>query len=447
MFSKILIANRGEIAVRIIRACRELGISTVAVHSDVERSALHVRIADESVCIGPAAVSESYLNIPAIISAAEITDSEAVHPGYGFLSENPQFADACRASGINFIGPSAENIRSAGDKSRARQIIKHAGVPVVPGSDGPMSDEKAMIALVKKIGLPVIVKASAGGGGRGMRVVERYEDLKHSFNMARSEALSAFGNGDVYIEKFITRMRHVEVQIMADTSGNIIHLGERDCSVQRRHQKLIEESPSPVLTDRLRRKIGNLAIKAAKAFDYTNVGTVEFIVDNENNMYFMEMNTRVQVEHPVTEMVTGIDIIKEQIRLASGLPLSRKQASIKLSGHSIECRINAEDPDKFIPSPGLISTIIQPGGPGVRVDTAAYTGWSVPPYYDSMIAKLIVHASDRKEAIARMRRALSEFIIDGIRTTIPFHERVMASSLFQSGRFGVDFIERFNEQS
>ncbi len=446
MFSKILIANRGEIAVRIIRACRELGISTVAVHSDVERSALHVRAADESVCIGPAPASESYLNIPAIISAAEITDSEAVHPGYGFLSENPQFADACRTSGINFIGPSADNIRGAGDKSRARQIIKHAGVPVVPGSDGPMSDEKAIIALVRKIGLPVIVKASAGGGGRGMRVVERYEDLQHSVRMAQSEALAAFGNGDVYIEKFITNMRHVEVQIMADSNGNIIHLGERDCSVQRRHQKLIEESPSPVLNDRFRKKIGALAVKAAKAFDYTNVGTVEFIVDNDNNIYFMEMNTRVQVEHPVTEMVTGIDIVKEQIRLATGQPLNRKQSSIKLSGHSIECRINAEDPDKFIPSPGLITMIIPPGGPGVRVDTAAYTGWSVPPYYDSMIAKLIVHAADRKEAVARMRRALSEFVIEGIRTTIPFHKRVMDSSMFQSGRFGVDFIERFNEQ-
>ncbi len=446
MFSKILIANRGEIAVRIIRACHELGISTVAIHSDVERSALHVRLADESVCIGPASVSESYLNIPAIISAAEITDSEAIHPGYGFLSENPQFADVCKTSGINFIGPSAENIRSAGDKSRARQIIKNVGVPVVPGSDGSISDEKAIMALIKKIGLPVIVKASAGGGGRGMRVVERYEDLKHSYNMAQSEALAAFGNGDVYVEKFITQMRHVEVQIMADTKRNVIHLGERDCSVQRRHQKLIEESPSPVLNDRFRKKIGSLAIKSAKAFDYTNVGTVEFIVDNDNNIYFMEMNTRVQVEHPVTEMVTGIDIIKEQIRLAAGLPLSWKQNTIKLSGHSIECRINAEDPDKFIPSPGLITSIIPPGGPGVRVDTAAYTGWSVPPYYDSMIAKLIVHGADRKEAIARMRRALSEFTIEGIRTTIPFHKRVMDSALFQSGQFGVDFIERFNEQ-
>ena len=447
MFSKILIANRGEIAVRVIRACRELGISTVAVHSDVEKSALHVRAADESVCIGPASVSESYLNIPAIISAAEITDSEAIHPGYGFLSENPQFADACRTSGINFIGPSAENIRSAGDKSRARQIMSQAGVPVVPGSDGPVTDDKTMMLLLKKIGLPLIVKASAGGGGRGMRVVERHEDMKQYFQMAQRETLAAFGNGDVYMEKFITNMRHVEVQIMADSKGNVIHLGERDCSVQRRHQKLIEESPSPVLTDRFRKKIGNLAIKAAKAFDYTNVGTVEFIVDNDNNIYFMEMNTRVQVEHPVTEMVTGIDIIKEQIRLAAGLPLSHKQNSITLSGHSIECRINAEDPDKFIPSPGLITMIIPPGGPGVRVDTAAYSGWLVPPHYDSMIAKLIVHGADRKEAIARMRRALSEFIIEGIRTTIPFHKRVMDSSLFQSGRFGVDFIERFNEST
>lgn len=444
-FGKVLIANRGEIAVRIIRACRELGIKTVAVHSTADSSALHVRLADESVCIGPPQSTQSYLNIPAIISAVEITDSEAIHPGYGFLAENPQFAEACRTSGIAFIGPTAESIRMAGDKSKAREVMKKAGVPVVPGSDGPVSDEASVVEVVEKIGYPVIIKASAGGGGKGMRVVEKKADLMQAYHMAQREALAAFGNGDVYVEKFITSMRHIEVQVMADNKGKCIYLGERDCSVQRRHQKLVEEAPSPVVSDALRKRLGTLAVKAARAFRYTNVGTVEFIYDDDHNVYFMEMNTRVQVEHPVTEYVTGIDIIKEQILLAAGNPLRIKQADVKITGHSIECRINAEDPVKFVPSPGLINSIILPGGPGVRVDTAAYCGWTVPPHYDSMIAKLIVYGRDRDEAIMRMRRALEEFIVEGIRTTIPFHKRVMESELFRSGQFNTKFIERLNE--
>ena len=443
LFGKVLIANRGEIAVRIIRACRELGIRTVAVHSDVEREALHVRLADESVCIGPARSSYSYLNIPAIISAAEITDSEAIHPGYGFLAENPQFAEVCRTSGIRFIGPEASSIRQAGDKARARRIMKEAGVPVVPGSEGPVSDEAEMKALVKEIGLPVIIKATAGGGGRGMRVVERMEDLVQAFQTARQEALSAFGNGDVYVEKFISRMRHVEVQVIADQHGRVVHLGERDCSIQRRHQKLIEESPSPVADEAFRERLGSLAVRAAEAFGYTSVGTVEFIVTDGAEPYFMEMNTRVQVEHPVTEMVTGVDIIREQIRVAAGQPLSVRQDEVRLTGHSIECRINAEDPERFVPSPGMVRSFIPPGGPGVRVDTAVFAGWEVSPHYDSMIAKLVVHGADRTEAILKMRRALAEFVIDGIQTTIPFHQKVIASPLFASGEFGTDFLERF----
>jgi len=447
LFGKVLIANRGEIAVRIIRACRELGIKTVAVHSTADSGALHARLADESVCIGPPQSTQSYLNIPAIISAVEITDSEAIHPGYGFLAENPQFAEACRTSGIAFIGPTAESIRMAGDKSKAREVMKKAGVPVVPGSDGPVSDEASVVEVVEKIGYPVIIKASAGGGGKGMRVVEKKADLMQAYHMAQREALAAFGNGDVYVEKFITSMRHIEVQVMADNKGKCIYLGERDCSVQRRHQKLVEEAPSPVVNDSLRKKLGMLAVRAARAFRYTNVGTVEFIYDDDQNVYFMEMNTRVQVEHPVTEYVTGIDIIKEQILLAAGNPLRISQADVKITGHSIECRINAEDPVKFVPSPGLINSIILPGGPGVRVDTAAYCGWTVPPHYDSMIAKLIVHGRDRDEAIMRMRRALEEFIVEGIRTTIPFHKRVMESELFRSGQFNTKFIERLNESA
>jgi acetyl-CoA carboxylase biotin carboxylase subunit len=444
LFKKILIANRGEIAIRVIRACRELGIRTVAVFSDIEKDALHVRLADESICIGPASPRYSYLNIPAILSAAEVTDAEAIHPGYGFLSENPQFAEACATSGITFIGPTPENIRIGGDKAKARQVLKRRGIPVVPGSDGPLDSEETAIKIAKKIGFPVIIKASAGGGGRGMRIVEREEDISQAFHMAQRESVAAFGSSEIYVEKYLPAIRHVEVQIISDGKGNVIHLGERDCSIQRRHQKLIEESPSPIATEKFRKKIGEFAVRAAKAMKYKNVGTIEFIVDQDQNIYFMEVNTRVQVEHPVTEEITGVDIIKEQIKIAAGLPLSFKQNQIKTTGHSIECRINAEDPDKFIPSPGKITFFLPSGGPGVRVDTAAYTGWTVPSQYDSMIAKLIVHAKNREEAIAKMKRALDEFIVEGIKTTIPFHKRVLEHQDFIKGNFSTNFVERMN---
>jgi acetyl-CoA carboxylase biotin carboxylase subunit len=442
LFKKILIANRGEIAVRVIRACRDLEIKTVAVYSDIEKDAMHVRLADEAVCIGPANSAQSYLNIPGILSAAEITDSEAVHPGYGFLSENPHFAEACHTSGITFIGPSAENIRLGGDKAKARQIMKRKGVPVVPGSDGPVVSEEMAVKVAKKIGFPVIIKASAGGGGKGMRVVNEEKDLEQLYYVAQREALTAFGNSELYVEKYIPDMRHIEVQIMADGKGNVLHLGERDCSIQRRHQKLVEESPSPIATDKFRKKIGEFGIKAAKALKYRNVGTIEFIVDAAGDVYFMEVNTRVQVEHPVTEAVTGIDIIKEQIKLAAGLPLEYRQSAIRPSGHAIECRINAEDPDRFIPHPGKITFFYQPGGPGVRVDTAAFCGWVVPSQYDSLIAKLIVHGKNREEAIRMMKRALNEFIIEGIRTTIPFHKKVFNHPDFVSGEFNTAFAEK-----
>ncbi len=444
LFKKILIANRGEIAVRIIRACKELGIKTVAVYSDIEKDAMHVRLADEAVCIGPASSAQSYLNIPGILSAAEITDSEAVHPGYGFLAENPHFAEACFTSGITFIGPSSENIRLGGDKAKARQTMKRKGIPVVPGSDGPVTSEEMVIKVAKKIGFPVILKATAGGGGKGMRIVNEEAALEQAFYVAQREALTAFGNGELYVEKYIPDMRHIEVQIMADGKGNVIHLGERDCTVQRRHQKLIEETPSPISTEKFRKKIGEFGIKAAKALKYKNVGTIEFIVDSAGDIYFMEVNTRVQVEHPVTEMVTGIDIIKEQIKLAAGLPLEYKQSAIKFSGHSIECRINAEDPERFIPNPGKITFFYQPGGPGVRVDTAACSGWIVPSYYDSLIAKLIVHGKDRDAAIERMRRALDEFIVEGIKTTIPFHKRVFNHQDFIKGEFDTGFADKIS---
>ena len=410
LFKKILIANRSEIAVRIIRACKELGIKTVAVFSDIEREALHVRYADEAICIGPAVSAQSYLNIPAILSAADVTDSEAIHPGYGFLSENPHFAEACATSGITFIGPTADNIRIGGDKAKARQVMKRRGIPVVPGSDGPLLSEEAAIKTAKKIGFPVLFKASAGGGGRGMRVVREEQELEQAFHMAKREALAAFGNGELYVEKYLPSIRHIEVQIIADAKGDVIHLGERDCSIQRRHQKLIEESPSPISTEKFRKRIGELAIRAAKAMKYRNIGTIEFIVDQEQNVYFMEVNTRVQVEHPVTEELTDVDIIKEQIRISAGMPLSYKQNQIRASGHAIECRINAEDPDKFIPSPGRITFFLPPGGPGVRVDSSAYPGCLVPPHYDSLIAKLIVRGKTREEAISRMNRALDEFM-------------------------------------
>jgi len=441
LFKKVLIANRGEIAIRIIRACRELGIETAVVYSDIDRETLPVRMADEAVCIGPAPSAESYLNIPAIISAAEITDAEAIHPGYGFLAENPQFVEACTASNITFIGPSAENIRLGGDKATARQTMKKHGVPVVPGSDKPISDEAEAMKTAKKIGFPVIVKASAGGGGKGLRIVPEEKYLNKMYHMAQKEAFAAFGNGELYMEKYITDMRHIEVQILADNKGHTIHLGERDCSIQRRHQKLIEEAPYVLATAKFRKKVGDAAIRAAKAMKYQNAGTVEFILDSNNDIHFMEINTRIQVEHPVTEMITDIDIIKEQINLAAGATLSIKQSDVKYSGHSIECRVNAEDPESFIPSPGTVSLFIPPGGHGVRTDTAAFSGWKVPAYYDSLIAKVIVHGKDRGEAIMRMKRALREFVIEGIKTTIPFHLQILDDPDFISGKFNTHFID------
>jgi acetyl-CoA carboxylase, biotin carboxylase subunit len=444
-FKKILIANRGEIAVRVIRACRESGIKTVAVYSEADRESLHVRLADESVCIGPANVAQSYLNIPAILSAAEITDADAIHPGYGFLSENYHFAEACTTSGITFIGPTSENIRLGGDKAKARQIMKRKGVPVVSGSDGPVPNEEIAVKVAKKIGFPIVLKASAGGGGHGMKIVKEEKDLEQAFYMTQREALTAFGNSEIYIEEYIPELRHVEVQIVADNKGNTIYLGERDCTIQRRHQKLIEESPSPIsTTEKFKKRIGELGVKAARAIKYRNAGTVEFIVDPKGDIYFIEMNTRIQVEHPVTEAVTGIDIIKEQIKLAAGLPFEYRQNQIKPSGHAIECRINAEDPERFIPSPGTITFLSLPGGPGVRVDTAIYNGYVIPPHYDSLIAKLIVYGKDRSEAILKMRSALEEFIIEGVNTTIPFHKKVLNNPDFISGNFHTNFIEKLN---
>jgi len=445
LFKKILIANRGEIALRIIRACKELGIKSVAVHSTIDADSLHVRFADEAVCIGPADSSASYRNIPSILSAAEITDSEAIHPGYGFLAENANFAEMCETAGIKFIGPSPENIRLMGDKAKAKEVMTKAGVPVVPGSKGPVGGEDEILGIAQKIGYPVIIKASAGGGGRGMRVVHSAGSLINSFLMAQSEAVSAFGNPEVYIEKYISEPRHVEVQIIADERGNVVHLGERECSIQRRHQKLVEESPSPAITPKMRKKMGEVAIAAAKAVKYKNAGTVEFIVQGDK-YYFMEMNTRIQVEHPVTEMVTGIDLVKEQIKIASGMPLGFRQDDVVIQGHSFECRINAEDPEKFTPCPGKITSFNIPGGPGVRVDTAVYAKYTVPPNYDSMIAKLIVHGKDRAEAMSRMERALDEYIVEGIKTTIPLHKKIFADPEFRSGKYHTGFLEKFNKK-
>lgn len=442
MFKKILIANRGEIALRIIRACRELGIKSVSVHSTIDVDSLHVRFADESICIGPADPAASYRNIPAILSAAEITDSEAIHPGYGFLAENANFAEMCETAGIKFIGPSPESIRQMGDKARAKETMKEAGVPVIPGSVGAVKDEDEILALANEIGYPVIIKASAGGGGRGMRVVHSAGSLINSFLMCQSEAVSSFGCPDVYIEKYVTEPRHVEIQIIADSYGNVVHLGERDCSIQRRHQKLIEESPSPALTAKMRKKMGEVAVAAAKYCNYKNAGTIEFILADDK-FYFMEMNTRIQVEHPVTEMVTGVDLVKEQIKVAAGMKLGFRQEDIVISGHSIECRINAEDPEKFTPCPGKITSFNTPGGPGVRVDTAAYSGYTVPPNYDSMIAKLIVYGKDRDEALARMGRALEEFVVEGIKSTVPLHQKILKDPIFRSGKFHTGYLEKF----
>lgn len=442
MFKKVLVANRGEIALRVIRACKELGIRTVAIHSEADAASLHVRAADEKVCVGPPEAALSYRNIPNVLSAAEITGVDAIHPGYGFLSENAHFAEVCESIGVKFIGPTSENIAMMGDKAKAREVVSKRGLPVTPGSLGELRSEDDAMQAAQKIGFPVIIKATAGGGGRGMRVVNKAEDLGRAFQAAQAEAKSTFGNENVYLERYFLEPRHIEVQVMADHRGHVIHLGERDCSIQRRHQKLVEETPSPAIDEKLRREIGRVAVEAVKAVHYRNVGTVEFLLDKERNFFFMEVNTRIQVEHPITEMVTGIDLIKEQIRLAAGHPLSIRQQDVVLNGHSMECRINAEDPEKFTPSPGQITKYSAPGGFGVRVDSAMESGAIVVPYYDSMIAKLITHGRDRQEAIARMRRALDEFVIEGIKTTIPLHRRIFNDPDFQKGHISTAFLEQ-----
>ena len=441
MFRKVMIANRGEIALRVIRACHELGIQTVAVYSEADRESLHVRFADDDVCIGPPPGRLSYLKIPNLIAAAEVTGSDAIHPGYGFLAENAEFADTCKASNIAFIGPTGDQIRAMGDKASARRLAKEAGVPTVPGSPGVMRDAEEGLAVAEEIGFPVIIKATAGGGGKGMRIAHDSEQFAQLFSLAQNEALSAFGNGDVYVEKYLARPRHVEIQIIGDQHGRVIHLGERDCSVQRRHQKLIEEAPSPALTPKLRTAMGAAAVSLASAIGYSGVGTVEFLLEEDRSFYFMEMNTRIQVEHPVTEMVTGQDLVKEQIRVASGAPLSFGET--RMSGHAIEVRINAEDPYRnFQPCPGLITAYHPPGGPGIRVDTHVYAGYTVPPYYDSLLAKLIAHGRDRAEALARLSQALDQFILEGVTTTIPFLARVIRHPDFVAGRVDTKFLER-----
>ncbi|MEJ9149775.1 acetyl-CoA carboxylase biotin carboxylase subunit [Bacillus smithii] len=446
MIKKLLVANRGEIAVRIIRACRELGIETVAIYSEADKEALHVQLADEAYCVGPKTSKESYLNMTNIISVATLTNCDAIHPGYGFLSENADFAELCRECNITFVGPSPEAISKMGTKDVARETMKKAGVPIVPGSHGIIKNIDEALSLAEEIGYPVIIKATAGGGGKGIRIARNPQDLEKGINITQQEAATAFGNPGVYIEKYIEDFRHVEIQILADQYGNVIHLGERDCSIQRRLQKLLEESPSPALDGEIRKEMGEAAVKAAKAVDYTGAGTIEFIYDYRNRQfYFMEMNTRIQVEHPVTELVTGVDLVKEQIRIASGEQLSLKQEDVTFHGWAIECRINAENPEKnFMPSPGRIQMYLPPGGLGVRVDSAAYPGYMIPPYYDSMIAKLIAYGDTREEAIARMKRALSEFVIDGVHTTIPFHLKLLAHEKFVEGDFNTKFLEMYD---
>jgi acetyl-CoA carboxylase, biotin carboxylase subunit len=441
MFRKILIANRGEIALRVICACKELDIATVAVYSEADRNALHVRFADEAVCIGPPRSSESYLNIPHVISAAEITDVDAIHPGYGFLSENANFAEVCRASEITFIGPAPDILRMMGEKDQARREMAAAGVPVVPGSQGIVADADEAGAEAARIGYPLIIKASAGGGGRGMRVVRSRDELVPQWETARNEAQQAFGVPDVYLEKFIERPRHIEFQVLGDNHGSVMHLGERECSIQRRHQKLVEESPSMALTPARRAELGRTVVKALRKIGYSNAGTVEFLMDEDGSFYFIEMNARIQVEHPVTELVTGVDLIKSQIRIAAGEKLDAAVGPIEFRGHSIECRVNAEDPETFVPSAGRITAFESPGGPGVRVDTAAHADAVIPPYYDSLIAKLVVHGRDRSEAIARMRRALEMFVVEGIKTSIPLHQRILADADFEAGRLDTHFLE------
>jgi len=446
MFNKVLIANRGEIALRVIRACKELGIRTVAVYSEADRESLHVRFADEDICIGPPLAGDSYLNIPRIIAAAEITGADAIHPGYGFLAENAEFAEICERSEITFIGPTAEQIQLMGDKAIARKTMEAEGVPTVPGSDGAISDPEAALEVAREIGFPVLIKAAAGGGGKGMRIAEDPESFPRQFQAAQTEAGAAFGDPSVYIEKFLVRPRHIEFQLIGDSHGRVVHLGERECSIQRRHQKLIEEAPSPAITPELRAAMGEAAIRGAEAIGYASAGTIEFLLDEDGSFYFMEMNTRIQVEHPVTELVTGIDLVKEQIRVAAGERLSIPEGPIELQGHAIECRINAEDPDRnFAPAPGTITIFHPPGGPGVRVDTHAYAGYKIPQYYDSLLAKLLVHGATREEALIRMKLALESFIIEGegVHTTIPFLLSLIQDPDFVAGNFDTKFLDRW----
>jgi acetyl-CoA carboxylase biotin carboxylase subunit len=442
MIHKALIANRGEIAVRIMRTCREMGIKTVGIYSTIDKDAMHVRMADQAVCVGPAESSESYLNVPSILSAIEITDADAVHPGYGFLAENPAFAEICENYGVKFIGPSSEAIRLMGDKIEARKAVQKVKVPVVPGSESAITEEEEGLKISKEIGFPVIIKAAAGGGGRGMKIVHSPASFINAFLTAQSEALSAFGIADVYIEKYFEQARHVEVQIMGDRFGSVVHLGDRDCSIQRRHQKLIEEAPAPFIPARIRNRLLKAAVDAAVSVNYNNVGTIEFLFVPDGEFYFLEMNTRIQVEHPVTEAITGIDIVREQFRIADGKKLRYEQKDIHLRGHSIECRINAEDPEKFVPSPGTVRSCLFPGGFGVRVDTAIYPGYVIPSSYDSLLGKLVVHGEDRNEAISRMRRALEELRIDGVQTTTEFHKKMMANTDFTEGRLWTNFMAK-----
>jgi len=443
LFKKVLIANRGEIALRIIRACKELGIPTVAVHSEADADSLHVSFADEAVCIGSAPSNESYLDPVRIISAAEITGADAIHPGYGFLAENADFADMCENSGIKFIGPSAQVIRDMGNKSRAKEMMKKAGVPVVPGSEGIVETLEQGLAIAEEIGYPIILKAVSGGGGRGMRIIRAKEDFETNFQMAQAEARGAFGDPSMYIEKYIENPRHIEIQILADEHGNVVHLGERECSIQRRHQKLLEEAPSIAIDPALREKMGSVAARGAKGVGYYSAGTIEFLLDNDKNFYFMEMNTRIQVEHPVTEMVAGLDLVKEQIRIAAGEKLAVGQQDIQIKGHAIECRINAEDWEKnFMPNPGKVEVFHLPGGPGIRIDSHVYQEYQIPPFYDSLIAKLIAYGRDREEALARMNRALDEFFIEGVKTTIPFHKKLINHPDFVAGKFDTGFLDR-----
>jgi acetyl-CoA carboxylase biotin carboxylase subunit len=442
VFDKILIANRGEIALRVHRACQEMGIHTVAVHSEADRTAMHVRLADESVCIGPAPAAKSYLNIPAIISACEITGAQAVHPGYGFLSENARFAEILDAHGFVFIGPRPEHIRVMGDKIAAKRAVKAAGIPVVPGSDGAVQSEAQALAAAREIGFPVLIKASAGGGGRGMRVARDADELAEAYASARGEAKAAFGDDAVYMERYLAAPRHIELQVVADSFGTVCHLGERDCSLQRRHQKILEEAPSPVIDGAARARIGAVVVEAVKAIGYLGVGTIEFLYE-DGEFFFIEMNTRLQVEHPVTEAITGIDLVREQIRIAAGLPLSFTQDEVVFEGHAIECRINAESPRTFTPSPGLVTDFHAPGGLGVRLDSALYAGYSIPPYYDSLAAKLIVHGRDRAEAIARMRRCLAEMVVGGVETTIPLFQDLLVDPDIVAGRYDIHWLERW----